>query len=250
MERAMPTLAILIADPERQTRERIAEALRALEVDIILSTTALSMLRRLWEQTPEILVLTDGLEGIDKLEICKQVRNDPVLSDLLIMLLQDPCGGQQTALALDAGADDCMSIHFDQAELAARIRALARRTGWSSNGGSSNGSSNGSTENKTTKPLKLVPEVQGVRVLGQTIPLAQIEYRILGNLYQAAGSVVKSSDLVQEVWTGSLRNGSKSALRTHIRNLRKKIETDPSQPVYLRTLHGFGYYLRNSHDDI
>lgn len=242
----MPTLAVLIADPKRQTRERIAEALRALDADIILSTTVLSMLRRLWEQTPEILVLTDGLEGMDKLEICRQVRNDPVLSDLLIMLLQDPCSGQQIARALDAGADDCMNIHFDQSELAARIRALARRNGWSSNGGSSNGS----VENKTTKPLKLVPEVQGVRVLGQTVPLAQIEYRILGNLYEAGGSVVKSSDLVQEVWTGSLRKGSKSALRTHIRNLRKKIETDPSRPVYLRTLHGFGYYLRNSHDDI
>jgi len=242
----MPTPSILIADSERQTRERIVEALSSLDVDVTLSTTAVSMLRRLWEQTPEILVLTDGLAGVNELELCRQVRNDPVLSGLLIMLLQDPCGGQQIALALDAGADDCMSIHFDHAELAARIRALARRNGWSSNGNSSNGSA----EKKTTKPLRMVPDVQGVRVQGQTIPLAHIEYRILGNLYEAGGSVVKSSDLVQDVWAGSLRKGTKSALRTHVRNLRKKIEADPSRPVFLRTLHGFGYYLHNSYDEI
>ena len=231
-------LSTLVVHQDRDKLNRIGNALASLNMNVVLSRSALSMFKHIWTRAPEILILSDTLPGVDSLEITRQLRSDRTLAGMLIMLLGTGNGGDQIIQALDAGADDCLSVEFDEAELAARVRALARR--------SEQFPARPQPPGPTTGPFEMMPDMLSVRLRGRTIPLTQTEYQLLDQLVQARGAVVPTADLQKAVWGPDANLHDTNLVRVYIGKLRKKIEPDPARPVYIRTVRSVGYHLDTS----
>ncbi len=133
--------------------------------------------------------------------------------------------------ALEAGADD-VSKPFVAKELSARIRALARRTG-------------GSTDVQqytVVGDLEISPQKGTVMRDGRLLELTKTEFRLLCELAVERGRVVSREELLERVW-GYDYFGDSRLVDVHVRRLRMKIEHDPSHPTLLTTVRGMGYRL-------
>ena len=133
-------------------------------------------------------------------------------------------------LGLDEGADDYVAKPFGMMELLSRIRALLRRT---------------ETENGTLRCgiLEVDPGQHIVRVRGQETILTQKEFEVLCLLLRNPGQVLSREQLIENVW-GYAFTGESRTVDVHVRRLREKIEPSPSDPKYVHTKWGVGYYFR------
>src|SRR5262249_45790358 len=139
--------------------------------------------------------------------------------------------------ALDAGADDYVTKPFGIGELTARIRVALRH--------SARGGKPGQTETDPVFRVGSLEVDQDKRIVsidGRKVHLTPIEYKLLQSLVRHAGKVITHRMLLQEVW-GSAFTEQTQYLRVYMRQLRNKIEEDPTRPRYLRTEPGVGYRL-------
>lgn len=180
------------------------------------------------EQLPDLIVLDIMLPGMDGLEVCYQLRER---SDVPIIMLTARTTVEDKLIGLKLGADDYMSKPFSPRELVARVEVVLRRT---TRGGE--------------KPLGQI-ECSGLRIdfeshevyLHNTfIPLTPKEFQLLEILSRHAGRAFSRSELIERVF-GYTYNGTDRTIDVHIRNLRKKIEPNPSEPTYVQTVFGLGY---------
>jgi two-component system KDP operon response regulator KdpE len=176
---------------------------------------------------PDLLIVDLGLPDRDGLELIRRVR---AWSAVPIIVLSARAAEDQKIAALDAGADDYVTKPFSAAELLARVRAALRRTASGEAGAS-------------LQFGGLAVDLARREVQGGDVHLTPLEYRVLENLARHAGSIVKQDALIREVW-GPGQVGDTRSLRVCIRNLRGKLEPDPSRPRYLVTEAGVGYRLR------
>ena len=131
---------------------------------------------------------------------------------------------------LEWGADDYILKPFRQLELLARVKALIRRQ------------SPADEETVASGPLRLEVTSGQVHLDGKEISLTITESRILAHLMRNAGHIVTHSSLAESVW-GNDYPGAADSLKVHIRRLREKIEANPSQPRFILTKAGVGYFL-------
>jgi two-component system, OmpR family, KDP operon response regulator KdpE len=232
MTRAMHQ--ILVIEDEPQIRAVLktlleAEAYRIIEADTVQRGEQEARTHR-----PDLLVVDLGLPDGSGLAVIQRVRQ---WSPVPIIVLSARTQEEEKVKALDAGADDYVTKPFAAAELLARVRAALRRT---------------------VRAGEHIAEL----VLGERridfgrrqsagpageIHLTPMEYRVLEILTRHLGSVVTQNQLVREAW-GPSRVGDSRSLRVCIKNLREKLEPEPSTPRYLLTETGLGYRLRGEDD--
>lgn len=179
---------------------------------------------------PDLLLVDLGLPDGDGITVIRQVRT---WSTVPIVVLSARTMEEQKIEALDAGADDYVTKPFSTPELLARIRAaLRRRTA-------------GPGDAPRLEFGKCVVDLarRESRNADGEIHLTPLEYRLLDVLASHAGLVVRTPQLLREVW-GPGRAADTGSLRVSMRNLRQKLEPDPRQPRYLLTEVGLGYRLR------
>jgi len=181
---------------------------------------------------PDLLLVDLGLPDDDGIKLIKRVRE---WSSVPIIVLSARTMEAQKIAALDAGADDYVTKPFSAPELLARVRAALRRNARS-------------TEQpprlqlgKTTIDLAR----REARAEDDEIHLTPLEYRVLECLSRQAGMIVTHSHIIREVW-GPDRQGDTRSLRVCLKNLRQKLEPNPSRPRYIVTEAGLGYRLRVS----
>lgn len=179
---------------------------------------------------PDLLLVDLGLPDRDGVDLIHRVR---AWSSVPIIVLSARTAEQQKIAALDAGADDYVTKPFAAAELLARVRAALRRT--------ATGSSRSPTLSLGGRVIDLGRRevIEGDRELH----LTPLEYRVLENLARHPGTIVKQDALIREVW-GPAQVGDTRSLRVCIRNLRAKLEPEPTRPRYILTEAGLGYRLR------
>jgi two-component system KDP operon response regulator KdpE len=179
---------------------------------------------------PDLLLVDLGLPDRDGVDLIRRVR---AWSSVPIIVLSARTAEQQKIAALDAGADDYVTKPFAAAELLARVRAALRRT--------ATGSSKSPTLSLGGRVIDLGRRevIEGDRELH----LTPLEYRVLENLARHPGTIVKQDALIREVW-GPAQVGDTRSLRVCIRNLRAKLEPEPTRPRYILTEAGLGYRLR------
>jgi two-component system KDP operon response regulator KdpE len=163
------------------------------------------------------------------LEVCRAIRRR---SSVPILILSVRYRESDKVAALDQGADDYLTKPFGMEELVARVRAHLRR--WREDPERE--------RELRTGDLCLDLESPVVTVRGQEVRLTPIEYEILRFLMLNAGRVVTRSRLQQHVW-GRVYEADAHALHTHITNLRKKVEPNPTRPRHILTEPGVGYRL-------
>ena len=216
---------VLVCDDENQILRALKVVLREAGFEVTATATAEEALDAAAVRPPDAaiidLVLPDG-NGID---VCRQMRSWSEMPILVLSALGDE---EQKVTALEAGADDYVTKPFAPRELIARLNAALRRAG------------NGLDEPViTVDGLEIDLAARTVRRYGHHIHLTPTEYDLLRVLARNRGRLLTHNALLAEVW-GPRYSVDTQVLRTHIANLRRKIEPDAG-PRFIRTDSGVGY---------
>jgi DNA-binding response OmpR family regulator len=232
---------ILLADDERDLVWAVEHSLRHDGYQVLAAydgTEALALARR---QCPDLIVLDIVMPGLDGLQVCRKLRQDPALSAIPVLFLTVRSSIEDRISGLDEGGDDYLVKPFDLEELKARIRALLRRA-------HSADEKEGETERAGTLlsvgGLTLDLKTCEIRVAGRTEQLTPTEFELCYYLMTHPGEAFSSKQLLQRVWSYAAETADPSLVRGHIRNLRAKIELDPKHPVYIRSIPRHGYLLK------
>lgn len=188
---------------------------------------------------PDIFVLDIIMPRLDGLQLCQILRRDPNLASVPILFLTARRQVEDRIAGLDEGGDDYLIKPFDMRELKARLRALLRR-------GSPVSESAGEPPEAavvTVGALVLDLHTHELRVGKEIIALTPTEFDLLHFLMTHPGEVFSSKQLLEQVWGYLPDTIDPSLARWHIKNLRAKMEADPSCPAYLRTVSRHGYML-------
>lgn len=180
-------------------------------------------------QKPSLFILDIMVPGKDGFELCRQIRQIPVLAATPVIFLTAKSGEADRILGLEMGADDYITKPFSPRELVARVKAVLRRF---------------------ERPLSRVPVKVGdveidplaltLTVRGNLVTTTATEFRLLDYFASHAGRVFTRDELLDSVW----RDTGYVTLRSvdvYVRRIREKIEPDPRNPRYLRTVRGAGY---------
>jgi two-component system KDP operon response regulator KdpE len=225
----MAQTTILVIDDEPQIRRAVRNALADDDVRVVEAATGSAGLDVAAAERPSLVILDLGLPDVSGLEVCRELRT---WSSAPIIVLSARHSDQEKVALLDAGADDYVTKPFSTVELQARTRAQLRRSRQTPLAGAD-------------EPV----EVDGIRIDlskpslvrgGEAIHLTRTEWDLLRALLKHAGRTLTHRQLFTAVW-GNSYGDAQQHLRVHVRNLRRKIETDPVRPRLIVTEPGVGY---------
>jgi two-component system phosphate regulon response regulator PhoB len=179
---------------------------------------------------PDLIVLDVMLPGDDGFELCRQIRQSPVLARTPVLFLTARSDEVDRVLGLEIGGDDYMTKPFSPRELVARVKAHLRRA------------ERDEEENIAVEagPFKLDRGAHRVFLDGRELNLTSTEYKLLEFFLTHAGRAYSRDQLLEEVW-GQQRFVTPRTVDVHVRRLREHIEAEPDNPRYLTTVRGFGY---------
>lgn len=181
------------------------------------------------KEPPVMFLLDIMIPGSDGLELCRRIRNAKSLAGTHIIFLTAKTGEADRVRGLELGGDDYITKPFSPRELIARVRAVLRR----------------SREPAQPEVLRLgTIEIDAssmiLKVSGRTVATTTREFRLLDYLARHAARVFTRDQLLDAVWSESSFVTPRS-VDVYVRRLREKIEPDPDNPVYLKTVRGIGY---------
>lgn len=187
-------------------------------------STALAIAR---QERPDLIVLDLNLPGMDGLDVCRNLRRE---SDVPIIMLTARVDEVDRLIGLELGADDYITKPFSPRELVARVRAVLRRVGGNVQ------------QSGIIRAGDLEIDIDGYRVIlnGDTLDLTRSEFGLLAILAQHPGQTFSREQLLDRLHGVSF-DGFARSIDAHIKNLRRKIEPDPSEPRYVLTIYGIGY---------
>lgn len=220
---------VLVVDDDVKTVELVKMYLRRDGYDVLTAFEGIEALRLAREARPDLLVLDLMLPGIDGLTICRTLRAE---SDVPIIMLTARTTEEDRLKGLDLGADDYVTKPFSPKELAARVRAVLRRL-------PEEALSRGPVEVEQGA-LKVNFLTREVTHNGRHIGLTPVEFKLLGVLVREPNRVFSREQLINRVFGGDF-DGFDRTVDVHILNLRRKLEPEPANPRYIRTVYGMGY---------
>ncbi len=223
---------ILIVDDEPDIVDLVAYNLKKDGFRVTTASDGEEALDKIRKDKYDLVVLDLMLPGIQGVELCRIIRNDPKTAGTPIIMLTAKGEEVDRVVGLESGADDYVTKPFSPRELIARIKAVLRRTGEKT------------TADKTIHIGKLIINLETHGVTKGKIPLelSATEFKILVYLVQRKGKVFSREQLVDAVWKGEAFIEPRT-VDVHIRRLRTQIEDDPSDPTYIKTRRGVGYYV-------
>jgi DNA-binding response OmpR family regulator len=232
----MPTkkTTILTADDDLQLLRLMTRNLELEGYDVLEASDGQQALELIEQHAPDLVLLDVMMPKMDGFTVCYRVRE---FSDVPIIIVTARGQDQDKVRGLDLGADDYLTKPFRVDELMARVRAVLRRAQFTAKE-----RVQGLQAMMTTGDLTVDYSQHLVTLAGKEIPLTPTEYRILAYLAQNVGRVVTQDLLLEQVW-GSEYLGESHMLQVNINRLRRKLEADSTQPQYIFTKMGVGYYL-------
>ncbi len=219
---------ILIVEDEPMVAEVVERYLRRDGYDVCVVHDGIAAMEAFASSQPDLIVLDLMLPGIDGAEVCRRIR---ATSTTPIVMLTARGDEVDKLVGLQIGADDYITKPFSPRELAARIKAVLRRSGWQSN---LDGDALRFGELRINARTRKVSDARG------ELQLTAREFDLLHFLALHPGQVFTREQLLKSVWDFEFA-GDDSTVTVHVRRLRSKVETDPSRPVHLKTVWGVGY---------
>ncbi len=217
---------ILVCDDEPQFLRALRVVLTDAGFDVVTAASADEALDAAVIRRPQAAIVDLLLPDRDGVEVARSLRE---WSDMPIVMLSAVWDEGEKVRALNAGADDYVTKPFGPDELVARLRAVLRRAG-----------------DPAEEPTIVVGELEldaaahSVTVAGRPVHLTPTEFSLLWTLVRNRGRLMTHSLLLREV-CGPVHEEDTPLLRSHVANLRRKIEPEPSNPRYVTTMPGIGY---------
>ncbi len=221
---------ILVVEDETPMRTALADLLTAEGYRVLTAADGESGLQRALAEKPDLILLDVMMPRLDGFALCAELRR--LASDLPVMMLTAKGQIEDRVTGLDAGADDYLVKPFSTEELLARVRALLRRV-----------------ERKTKSPVKLKLGETEIDLARQTavrgrkpVHFTAKEFAMLRLMAEAGGEPVTRERFLDVVW-GYTAYPTTRTVDNHIASLRAKLEKNPDDPRWLKTVHGVGYKL-------
>jgi DNA-binding response OmpR family regulator len=233
---------ILLVDDERDLVWAIRHNLSDEGYEVFEAYDGIDALEIARRHRPDLVVLDVVMPRMDGFTVCEHLRRDVTLASVPILFLTARSAVEDRIRGLEEGADDYLAKPFDLRELRARVKALLRR---------SRGREEGALEVMSRGTLvagDLALDV-GRRQLvvgGKVVRLTPAEFSLIHFLMGHPGEVFSGRDLLQQVWGYPPAAVESGLVRWHVKNLRDKLEPDPSHPRYLCTIAAHGYVLRET----
>ncbi len=218
---------ILVVDDEPKIVRLAQDYLEHSGYRVVIAGDGQMALDTARQSRPDLVVLDLNLPGMDGLEVCRRLRSD---SNVPIIMLTARVEETDRLIGLELGADDYITKPFSPRELVARTRAVLRRAG-------------GETRQRDiirVGDLEIDLGRHLVSRAGESVHLTPIEFNILTTLAQQPGQTFSRSQLLDRLHGVTYESYDRS-VDSHVKNLRHKLEPDPSEPVYVLTVYGVGY---------
>lgn len=232
----MNKIKILVAEDEAAIREFIVINLKRAGYDVIEAVDGLDAFQKYQQEgdSVSIAVLDVMMPGMDGFELCKKLRD--MSSNIGIMMLTAKTQEMDKVNGLLLGADDYVTKPFSPSEFTARVDALARRVAPAIDKIEKEKNSDTIVSSEFTLDCKSRTLTRN----GVDIDVTQVEFQILEYFFRHQGDALSRTDILNHVW-GTEYFGEEKIVDVNIRRIRKKIESDPSNPKHLLTVWGLGY---------
>jgi len=225
---------ILIVDDDKKTVDLIRLSLEKEQFEALVAYEGIEALALTRRESPDLIILDWMLPNIGGLDLCRIVRSE---SNIPVIMLTARTMEDDKLLGLNLGVDDYLTKPFSLRELVARVRVVLRRTYQSE-------------ERPSTlhfRDLLIDLQAHEVWLCGNLVHLTPKEFKLLETLARSPGRTFSRLELVEHVF-GLDYDGFDRTIDFHVVNLRKKIEANPDQPLYLQTVYGIGYKFRRADD--
>lgn len=226
---------IMVIDDDDLVAQTLQRALKMYGYQVMLASGGTEGLQLARRHPPDLIILDIIMPGADGYEVCRQIRNDPLLYELPVLFLTAKGRDEDKIEGFRAGADDYLPKPFNMEELQLRVQAILRRA------------QEGPVTPVEPESVLRIGDVEldtrtfNVHTPAGTTLLTNVQFDLLYHLMSNADQVFTSQQLLQDVWDYPPETGSPELVRAHIKNLRDKIEPETSSPTYIRTIQGHGY---------
>lgn len=233
-------MEILIVEDEPEIARIIQLALEKEGFTCRISRDGINALQAFREQQPDLIILDLMLPGLDGLEVCARIRQKPGEKDPYILMLTAKGEEIDRVIGLSTGADDYLVKPFSPRELVARVRALLRRS--LRQAGVANVYR---TQHFTVDVDRRCADRQMHPGESEALDLTTLEFNLLMTFISYPGRVWNRTQLIDKLW-GDDFFGDERVVDTHVARLRKKIEPDPANPTFIKTVVGVGYKFEDT----
>jgi DNA-binding response OmpR family regulator len=212
---------------------------------------------------PNLVILDVIMPGMDGYTVCREMRADPILAEVPVLFVTAKIKDEDKITGFNAGADDYLSKPFNIDELVLRVRAILRRT--------KNKPKTGELQPFDSLPPRVQTILEQITIETKAVENSQcliigeyvldtrsyelhvpskgklrltpVQYDLLYHLMSHPGQIFSPARLLDEVWDYPTDTGSPDLVRVHVKNLRERIEEDPSSPKFISTVPGYGYTI-------
>lgn len=223
---------ILVVDDDKEIVRILRAYLEKAGFAVLIAYEGETALHSIRSDRPDLVVLDLMLPDRDGWSITRVVREDPTLAALPIIMLTARVESDDKITGLNLGADDYIPKPFNPHEVVARVRAVLRRTC----------AAPGQPHIIQIGQLLMDIDRHEVQVEGRSVELTPTEFDLLKTLMENPGHAFTRLALIEQ-GLGYAYEGMERTLDSHIRNLRRKIEPDPADPTYIKTVFGVGYRM-------
>ena len=219
----------LIVDDEVELTKMTAEYFEMFGVSSYVANDMDSCLGFLAGNTCDVVLLDVNLGDRSGFELCKKIRED---SDIPILFISARQSDDDVLIALNIGGDDYVKKPYTLSVLLAKVKVILRRN-------QAGAQSGGQAAKQESSPMDRA--TMSVTLDGRKVQLKAREFALMEYLYEHRNTIVTKNEIFEAVWGDSFY--SDGTLNVHIRRLREKIEKDPNDPQYIKTIWGTGYIL-------
>jgi DNA-binding response OmpR family regulator len=259
---------ILVIEDDEIVAHVIERSLRGEEFKVTIANSGVEGLKLARRAVPDLVILDVIMPGMDGYTVCREMRNDPLLVYVPVLFLTAKIKEEDRITGFQAGGDDYLCKPFNIQELTLRIRAILRRTHRpapspdvsplpDSNPPDAPGAiPSQAARGHALREPKISPGSQRIVVDKYVLDarsfelhtpdrgklrLTPVQFDLLYFLMSHPGQIFSPTRLLDEVWDYPSDTGSPDLVRVHIKNLRERIEADPGNPRFIRTVPGYGY---------